>query len=69
MKISLLIVNKNSNSLNLNYYNKYTQAGNAVSLIFTSNFGIDTNTYGTEALGYCLQGLYYIDLYVYPSSL
>ena len=44
------------------------KAGSKFSYAFSHNLAIDQNAYGSDGAGYCLYGLYVIDLYLYNSG-
>ena len=70
IKINILLVNLNSTSYNYTpeVYSYSSRDGNVYSKTFIHNFGVNSSLFGSEASGYCLQGLVDIDLYHYASS-
>ena len=59
----VFLVSNTQESGNLVLSKSYSKDGNVFSKVFSHNFGISNNTYGTQ--GYCLHGLYIIDLLLY----
>jgi hypothetical protein len=49
-------------------YSTVSQAGLSFSSVFIPNFGIQADAFGNETSGYCLHGLYVMDLYVNKPS-
>jgi hypothetical protein len=69
VKVHVLMMSKSLGVNSTVRHADYSSDGRYFDKTFDYNFGISSEAFGNEASGYCLHGLYTIDMYVYHSFL